>query len=257
MSIFTEPVLSACTVLYKTGMCVLHAVQCFQESDIDLELHVVDNSPNIILKEHLLWQCPGAQYYAQKKNLGFAGASNIVIPQLQSQYHLVCHPDVTFDDKLLSDMVNYMEHNKGCVILSPRVLNKDGAEQYLPKRAPGIRYLLGSALQKCPGPFKRWHAEYTLCEDEIRTPTSVEVAHSCFLLIRTSALRHLNGFDPRYFYTHADSDLSRRAMELGAIVYHPEMVVVHNKEVRSKNLPELLKRFANSVRYLNQWGWRW
>ena len=253
MSIFTEPMLSACIVLYHSGMHVLHAVQCFQESDIELELHVVDNSPGGTLGEHLQWQCPGVQYYPQRKDLGYAGGCNLVIPNLRSQYHLVCHPDVTFDDKLLSNMVNYMERNKDCVILTPKVLNADGTEQFLPKRAPTIKYLLGSALKKCPGPFKAWNAEYTLEGADIRTPTSVEVADGCFLLIRTGILRQLQGFDPKFFLTHEDTDLSRRAIEYGAIVYHPDVVVTHAKAEKSRNWPEMLKRLCGALRYLRKW----
>ena len=253
MSIFTEPMLSACIVLYHSGMHVLHAVQCFQESDIELELHVVDNSPGGTLGEHLQWQCPGVQYYPQRKDLGYAGGCNLVIPNLRSQYHLVCHPDVTFDDKLLSNMVNYMERNKDCVILTPKVLNADGTEQFLPKRAPTIKYLLGSARKKWPGPFKAWNAEYTLEGADIRTPTSVEVADGCFLLIRTGILRQLQGFDPKFFLTHEDTDLSRRAIEYGAIVYHPDMVVTHAKAEKSRNWPEMLKRLCGALRYLRKW----
>lgn len=255
MSIFTEPILSACIVLHHSGMRVLHAVQCFQESDIELELHVVDNSPGGTLGMHLQWQCPGVQYYPQRKDLGFGGGNNFVIPNLRSQYHLICHPDVSFDERLLSNMVAYMERNKSCAILTPRFVNAEGNEQFMPRRAPTFRYLLGRAFAKLGGPFKAWREEYTLADAEIRTPTSVEVASGCFMLIRTSALRQLKGFDPAYFLTHADSDLSRRALEVGTIVYHPEMVVTHDKQVKSRNLPEILMRMGNAIRYLNKWGW--
>lgn len=255
MSIFTEPMLSACIVLYHSGIRVLHAVQCFQESDIELELHVVDNSPGGTLGEHLQWQCPGVQYYPQRKDLGYAGGCNLVIPNLRSQYHLVCHSDVTFDDKLLSNMVAYMEHNKDCVILTPKVVDADGNEVHVPRRAPTLKYLLGNRLSKCPGPFKAWQAEYTLAGADIKSPTSVEVADGCFMLIRTGILRQLEGFDPKFFLTHADSDLSRRALEMGTIVYHPEMVVTHAKAEKSRNWPEMLRRLGGALRYLNKWGW--
>ena len=255
MSIFTEPMLSACIVLYHSGIRVLHALQCFQESDIELELHVVDNSPGGTLGEHLQWQCPGVQYYPQRKDLGYAGGCNLVIPNLRSQYHLVCHADVTFDDKLLSNMVAYMEHNKDCVILTPKVVDADGNEVHVPRRAPTLKYLLGNRLSKCPGPFNAWQAEYTLAGADIKSPTSVEVADGCFMLIRTGILRQLEGFDPKFFLTHADSDLSRRALEMGAIVYHPEMVVTHAKAEKSRNWPEMLRRLGGALRYLNKWGW--
>lgn len=252
MSTFVEPVLSACIVLHHSGMRVLHAVQCFQESDIELELHVVDNAPDGTLGAHLKWQCPGAQYYPQQKDLGFGGGNNLVLPLLRSQYHLICHPDVTFDEHLLSNMVSYMERNPDCVILSPRFVDMKGKAQPMPRRAPSMRYLLGNALRRLGGPFRAWLEEYTLADSDIRTPTRVEVAPGAFLLIRTEALRSLGGFDPKYFLAHGDSDLSRRALKLGMIVYHPDMVVFHDKQPKSRNLPELLTRLWNCLQYLGK-----
>lgn len=255
MSFFTEPVLSACIVMYNPGMQVLHTVQCFQESTIELELHAVDNAPSGTLGMHLQWQCPGLIYSAQRKNLGYSGGHNVVLPFLQSQYHLLCHPDVTFDEHLLSNMVAYMDRNPDCVILTPKIVDEEDREIPLPKRAPTLKYLLSGKLHRLPGPFKAWYEEYTLADSDLRTPTSVEVANGCFLLIRTAALRQLKGLDPNFFYGHADSDLSRRALDIGSIVYHPEMVVTHHQTVKSRNLPEICKRLGENMRYLNKWGW--
>lgn len=255
MSIFTEPILSACIVLYNSGIRVLHAVQCFQESDIDLELHVVDNAPGGTLGMHLQWQCPGVMYYPQRKDIGYSGGHNFVLPNLRSQYHLLCHPDVTFDEHVLSNMIAYMERNKDCVILTPKVVDAQGKEVPQPRRRPTLKYLLAQTFRNMPGPFRAWREEYTLADSDIRTPTSVETATGCFLLIRTHALQQLRGLDPKFFLTHGDSDLSRRALEMGTIVYHPDMVVTHDKQVKSRNLPEIMKRFSEGLHFLNKWGW--
>ena len=255
MSIFTEPILSACIVLYNSGIRVLHAVQCFQESDIDLELHVVDNAPGGTLGMHLQWQCPGVMYYPQRKDIGYSGGHNFVLPNLRSQSHLLCHPDVTFDEHVLSNMIAYMERNKDCVILTPKVVDAQGTEVPQPRRRPTLKYLLAQTFRNMPGPFRAWREEYTLADSDIRTPTSVETATGCFLLIRTHALQQLRGLDPKFFLTHGDSDLSRRALEMGTIVYHPDMVVTHDKQVKSRNLPEIMKRFSEGLHFLNKWGW--
>ena len=255
MSIFTEPILSACIVLYNSGIRVLHAVQCFQESDIDLELHVVDNAPGGTLGMHLQWQCPGVMYYPQRKDIGYSGGHNFVLPNLRSQYHLLCHPDVTFDEHVLSNMIAYMERNEDCVILTPKVVDAQGKEVPQPRRRPTLKYLLAQTFRNMPGPFRAWRDEYTLADSDIRTPTSVETATGCFLLIRTHALQQLRGLDPKFFLTHGDSDLSRRALEMGTIVYHPDMVVTHDKQVKSRNLPEIMKRFGEGLHFLNKWGW--
>lgn len=254
MSDFTEPVLSACIVLYHSDMRALQTVLCFQESDIALELHVVDHSPGATLGMHMRWQCPGIQYYPQTRNQGFAAGHNVVIPFLRSQYHLICHPDVTFDESLLTRMIAYMEQNLDCVILSPQFVNAKNEEQFLPRRSPTLRYLLGNALAKWGGVFKRWQAQYTLANDSIVAPTPVETASGCFLLIRTAVLQQmLQGFSTEYFYAHACDDLCRRAREYGTVVYHPDMVVIHDRKPKSRRLPESFRRFREALHYLRKW----
>lgn len=258
MAIFTEPVLSACIVLYHSGPQVLKTTQCFQDSDIPLDLFIVDNAPGDAICQRLQWQCPGVQYRAQAKNLGYGAGNNAVIPELRSQYHLICNPDVTFNSALLGKMIRYMELNRDCAILTPRVLNPDGTEQFLPKRAPTMRYLLGGKLEKLPGPFAKWRSEYTLRDTPIDAPTCVEFATGCFLLIRTGLLRQLEGFDPRFFLYHEDSDLSRRALRFGTIVYHPDFCVTHNwTRASSKEAGSAFQHIKSSVKYFNKWGWKW
>ncbi len=258
MDYFTEPRLSACIVVYNSGLRMLRTVQCFQDSTIELELHVVDNAPGGTLGEHLAWQCPGALYYPQPKNLGYGAANNVVLPNLKSEYHLVCNPDVVFDEHLLEYMVQYMDQNPDCIILTPKALNPDGTEQFLPKLTPSVRYLLGGRLEKLGEPFRSWRAAYTLADLDVTGPTDVEFATGCFLLIRTHALRQMGGFDPRFFLYHEDSDLSRRALEMGKIVYHPEMCITHDWQRRSSRDADLaMAHIRSTFKYFNKWGWKW
>lgn len=254
----TEPSISACIVLYRSGSQVTRTVQCFQDSDVPLDLYIVDNAPGDAVCQRLMWQCPGLQYRAQNRNLGYGGGNNVVLPELHSQYHIICNPDVTFDSTLLRKMAQYMELNKDCAILTPRVFNADGTEQFLPKRTPTLRYLLGGRLEKLPGPFRAWRSEYTLRDANIEVPTSVEFATGCFMMIRTGLLRQLGGFDPQFFLYHEDSDLSRRALRLGNIVYHPQLIVTHDwQRASAKGFRNACRHLRSTCRYFRKWGWQW
>lgn len=258
MSYFTEPRLSACIVHYDTGVDTMRTVQYFQDSTICLELFVVDNAPCRELAEHLQWQAPAANYIAQKKNLGYGGGNNVVLPYLRSEYHLICNPDVAFSSDLLDYMVQYMDQNPSCVVLTPKVLNPDGSEQFLPKRAPRLRYLIARRFEQLHGPFDRWRDEYTLKNLELTAPAQVEFATGCFMLVRTHAFQRMGGFDTRFFLYHEDSDLSMRAREIGDIVYHPGMVVVHDWKRRSAKDPKhFWRHLISTIRYFNKWGWKW
>lgn len=254
----TDPKVSACMVLYHSPADALHAVSCLQESDLPIDFYVVDNSPDDPMAERIRWMCPGAKILPQEKNLGFGRANNVVLPLLHSRYHLMLNPDVAFPPDLISRMVAYMDANPEVVILTPRVFNPDGTEQFLPRSQPTVRYLLSGRLEHLGGPFPRLRAEYTLADRNIATPVEVGFATGCFLLIRTSALRQLCGFDERFFLYQEDSDLSRRAMELGRIVYHPEMCLTHawaRENVRT--LRGNLRQVSSIIKFFMKWGIAW
>ena len=181
----TDPKVSACMVLYHSPADALHAVSCLQESDLPIDFYVVDNSPDYPMAERIRWMCPGAKILPQERNLGFGRANNIVLPLLTSRYHLMINPDVTFPPDLISRMVAYMDANPDVVILTPRVFNPDGTEQFLPKMQPTVRYLLSGRLERLGGPFPRLRAEYTLADQNIATPVDVGFATGCFLLMHT------------------------------------------------------------------------
>ena len=258
MPYLTDPVLSACIVLYHSDSRVLKTVQCMQDSDIMLQLYIVDNSPQDSMGQKVLWHCPGAKYLPQSKNSGYGAGHNAVLDMLQTRYHLICNPDVTFPPDLLSRMVAYMDAHPDVAVLTPRVLNEDGTEQYLPKRAPTVRYLLGGRLARLGDRFARWREDYTLAGANITVPTCVEYATGCFLLIRTAYFQQLKGFDERFFLYHEDSDLSRRALRKGSIVYHPDMVVTHAwSRDSAHHWKGALQHIRSTIKYFNLWGWKW
>lgn len=259
MTRFITPALSACIVLYQSGIEVAKTVQCFDDSDIPLQLFVVDNAPGTTLAHRLKWQCAGIEYRPQKRNLGYGRANNVVLPELTSDYHIICNPDVTFAADLLSRMVAFMDEHPDCAVLTPRVLNPDGTEQFLPKLTPTVHYLLGGFLEKLPGPFRKWRREYTMEDKQVHVPIHVNFATGCFMLVRTRVLvQQLKGFDERFFLYHEDSDLSRRALRIGSIIYHPDFVVTHDWKRASKgSLRNTLRHIRSTFQYFHKWGWKW
>lgn len=254
----TDPKVSACIVLYHAPNDVLNTVQCLQDSDLPIDLYVVDNSPEDTMAERIRWQCPGATILPQSSNLGFGRANNVVLPLLKSRYHLLVNPDVTFPPDLLSRMTAYMDAHPEISILTPRVFNPDGTEQFLPKMQPTIKYLLGGRLEKLGDPFRRWRREFTLADQNVTCPTAVGFATGCFLLIRTSVFRQLKGFDPRFFLYQEDSDLGRRAMSIGPIVYHPEMCITHAwARENTRTLKGNLRQITSIFKFFMKWGWKW
>lgn len=253
-------VLSACLVLYHCGEELDRALSCLQASDLEVAVYLCDNSPEDPTADRVQWSFPGITVLPQPGNVGFGRANNAVIPYLKSRYHLMMNPDVTFDPTLLSRMIAYMEEHPNIAVLTPRVLNTDGSEQFLPKKRITVHYLLGGLLENLGGPFRRWRQEFTLADVEVRLPIPVEFATGCFLLIRTEIFRELGGFDPRFFLYQEDSDLSRRVLEegKGSIVYHPDMTVTHAwARENTRTSRGRMRQIRSAIKYFAKWGITW
>lgn len=252
--------LSACIVLYHCGDEVVDALDSLQRADQEVAVYLCDNSPEEIMAEKLAWAYPGITVLPQRGNIGFGRANNAVLPYLRSKYHLIMNPDITFDPGLLTRMIRYMEVHPNIAVLTPRVLNTDGSEQYLPKKQVAVHYLLSGLFEEAGGIFRRWRNEYTLADLDVRRPMPVEFATGCFLLIRTSVFQELKGFDPRFFLYQEDSDLSRRILHqhLGSIVYHPDMTVTHRwSRENTRTFRGRFRQMRSVFKYFMKWGISW
>lgn len=254
----TDPRVSASIVLYHSGRKTLETVQCIQKSQERVELYVVDNSPQEVLARYINLQCPEAHILPQAKNLGYGRGHNTVLPLLHSAYHLILNPDITFAPDLIGRMAHFMDEHPDVVILTPKVFNPDGTEQFLPRRAPTVRYLFGGRLAAHGARFQRLRQEYTLEGETLDVPMEVQYATGCFLFIRSHAFYRLRGFDEQYFLYHEDSDLSRKALEMGKIVYHPDFTVVHDWRRDSAHSARALRyHLVSTWKYFRKWGWKW
>ena len=128
------PVLSACLVICRCGDEVDHTIRCIQNADLEVSVFLSDNSPEEMTAERLKWSFPGLVVLPQEKNVGLSRAHNAVLPHLQSRYHLLLDPDVSFHPGLLRQMVRYMDTHPNIAILSPRFFTEEGEELFCPRR---------------------------------------------------------------------------------------------------------------------------
>ena len=250
--------LSTCTVCYHSKDEIGPTLQSLKNSDMQGDFYVVDNASQDGSGQWVKDNAPWVKVIESPENKGFGAGNNLVIPYLKSKYHVLVNPDVTFEKDLMGRMAEYMESHPETVILTPKVLNQDGTEQFLPKKDISVHYLLGGRLEKFGGIFKKWRSEYTLRDEKITQPRPVEFATGCFLMIRTEAFKQLGGFDERFFLYQEDSDLSRRARQLGEITYHPDFTVTHAwARENTKTLKGNFRQIHSMFKYFHKWGWKW
>ncbi|MCL2884127.1 MAG: glycosyltransferase family 2 protein [Oscillospiraceae bacterium] len=193
----------------------------------------------------------GAPCLKLDKNEGYGAAHNRLLPSLSSRYHVVANPDIRVQADTIDILARYLDEHPDAVMAAPRVFNTDGTEQFLPKLRPKWRYLLSGRLERCPGPFKHWRAEYTRRDEHIEEPCDVAFISGCFFMIRTDALKELGGFDERFFMYFEDADLTLRAAKLGHTVFCPQAGVTHGWERASThNAKMFFVHVASWIKFL-------
>lgn len=254
------PILSACLVLNHCGDEVDITLRCIQNADLEVSVFLSDTSPEEITAERLKWSFPGIVVHPLERNAGITRGHNAVLPDLQSKYHLLLDPGISFNPSLLRRMVSYMEAHPNIAVLSPRFFNEDGTEHPFPRKQLSVRYLIGNMLASFGGLFLRWQREYTLEDQQVDMPVPVDSAPVSFMIIRTELFRSVNGFDPHFIRTHEEADLCRRILEnrLGSIVFHPDLqVTLHNRQETGLLFENRTHHFKTVVRYFMKWGITW
>ena len=245
-------------VAYKNDPEVINAaIRSCLDTELEVRVLVIDNSPTDSLKEHLP-EDTRVNYTFNQRNVGFGKAHNQAILQFAgtSKYFLALNPDVYFDNNVLATLFGYLERHPGVGVISPKVCYPDGKLQTSRRLLPSPADLLIRRLPFGSTVFgKRTRVnEYVGCDAD--AVVEVPFLLGCFLLFRTSVLEHTGLFDARYFMYLEDVDICRRISRHAAVVYHGQTQIFHYyQRASSKELRLLLIHTASLVKYFNKWGW--
>lgn len=234
------------------------AVRSCLDTGLNLKIYVVDNSPRPTLKDTFC-QLP-VVYHFFGENLGFGRAHNWVLHQEDAcAYRLILNPDVFFESQVLPKLIHILDRHPDIGAIMPKVLNQDGSFQQILRNLPRPWALFSRRF--LPKFFrKRWKTAFDdvleLSTKDLCQPIDVPYIPGCFLLVRSSVLEEVGGFDERFFMYMEDVDLCRRIKQKYRVVYHPLTHIYHGWQRQSyKSLRGLAIHIRSAVRYFNKWGW--
>lgn len=169
-------------------------------------------------------------YIVSQSNLGYGSAHNLVINQIDSQYHLIINPDVfVFEDTLLK-AIDYLETNSKVGLLTPAVFGENGEQHFLCKKNPTLfdLFLRRFSFRLMRSIFKGRMERFEMRDcDYTKEMRDVPFCTGCFMFFRTGVLKELNGFDPKFFMYMEDADLSRRTLSISHTAYVPSVKIIH------------------------------
>lgn len=249
-------ILSMSIVTYNNKNEILNLLKPISDFP-DLDIYVIDNHSMDGTAECVKNQFPNVRLLLNKENIGFGAAHNQIINSLKSQYHIFVNPDIYIKPNTLDEVIAFMSNHKDIAAMSPKVLNFNGTEQFLPKRSPTIRYMVGGRLERISPLLSAWRDDYTLKNQNVSDCIDIDFCTGCFLVARTNYITQLNGFDERYFLYFEDADLSKRLQDFGRTVYNPQIEVLHEwKRESSKSHKMFMISLKSMIQYFNKWGWK-
>lgn len=192
-------------------------------------------------------------------NIGYGRAHNLTLQVIDSDFHLILNPDVTFEEDTLFLALARMIDKEEIKALSPNTTDHSGNKQYLCKSYPSVFTLLirGLGLRVLEKLFSERLNFYEMRDLPEDKPTEREMLlGGCFLLVETRTLKLVNGFDERYFLYFEDFDLSIRIGQLGKLIYAPEVRITHSGgNTSSKGFWHIQRFLISGIKFFNTHGW--
>lgn len=276
MSISSGRVLTSAAVVYYSELSMVKAFLVsmseaagglFSALGVRTCLHVIDNSESAqyfssieaVCREFLPCDAFELHLINSMGNLGYGGGNNKVLEGLSSDYHLIVNPDVVVQQDTLLQAVDYLDRNGQVCMVSPQVIEVDGAVHHVVKAYPdcltlALRYL-GSAYLNVK--FSKRLGRYQRVDLIDQVDGDIELAGGCFQFMRTEVLKRLGGFDDRFFMYFEDYDLSIRAKAFGRLAYVPSVKISHaGGDVGRKNWRHHLFFCSSAWRFFNKHQWR-
>lgn len=234
-----------------------------------VELTLVDNSgdpPYADEVRSLLSTLVSSDFFAIKyviadRNLGFGGGHNLVLPTIDSEFHLILNPDAELAEDALRAGLLVLQQDLGIVLVSPGVVGSSNEPEYLCKAYPSVLVLSLRAFAPAwvQNMFRTRLENYELratCSSG--SQADVLLASGCCMLLRSAALKAVTGFDDRYFLYFEDFDLSLRLRPRGRLVFEPRMQIQHHGGyAATKGVGHIGMFLKSGTRFFGDHGWKW
>jgi GT2 family glycosyltransferase len=191
-------------------------------------------------------------------NLGYGRGHNRAVSWAKgkSRYHIVMNTDLTYEQGVIDDLVGFMDAHPNAGLCMPRVRYPDGRIQRLCRLLPSPLDLIGRRFFGWSLWAKSRNERYEFHDWNYDSVASFPFLSGCFMMMRSSVLHAVGGFDERYFLYAEDLDLSRRIHACSETLFVPHVEVVHEyRSEGSRGIRRLLYGIKSLSQYFHKWGW--
>ena len=200
----------------------------------------------------------GTQVVRRRDNGGFGANVNSGASHASGAALLVLNSDLAVEPTFLAEMARAARRHPGAV-LSPRVVDEQGAEAWTGRRFPTTRHHVAAWLT----PLARWRHTtgwHRAVGHDVRShgrEAEVDWVVGAALWIPSPAFDEVGGFDERFFMNSEEIDLQRRLHQRGvASVALQSPTVVHAGGGSSPSESRRRWLVEGQLTYAGKWGSR-
>ena len=220
----TRQNLSVIIVSYKSEYVIEN---CINSIDNEIEIIVIDNSNNDILKKKIETKYKNVKCILSEKNLGMGAGNNLGIKNVNKDFVLILNPDVTLESNSISEICIGSEKIDNFGIIAP-LSNKDQYPNYILKKGHNF------------DPVKPFKVK------------SVDGYAMILNLKKLKKIDNFNFFDENFFLYLENEDLCKRLIENDENIY-----VIPKSKINHLGGKAVDPKYKNEIEYLRNWHWMW
>lgn len=204
-----------------------------------LDTVVVDNgstdgSPTLVMERF-----PEVKLIRNKRNLGFAKASNIGISNTSGEYVALINSDVKVIPGCITTLLTFLRSQHRVGLVGPLIVDGNGIPQRSYRDAPDLLNALGRAFALDTAfahTVRLLSGHFGRCKTVVAR--RVDVLSGCFWLTERRILQQVGLLDERFFIYGEDMDWCKRFRDRGwGVVFVPEARAIHYGGASSANSP--------------------
>ncbi len=220
----TRQNLSVIIVSYKSEYVIEN---CINSIDNEIEIIVIDNSDDDILKKKIESKYKNVKYILSEKNLGMGAGNNLGIKNVNKDFVLILNPDVTLKSNSIDEIFIASKEIDNFGIIAP-LSNKDQYPNYILKKGHNF------------DPVKPFKVK------------SVDGYAMILNLKKLKKIDNFNFFDENFFLYLENEDLCKRLIEKDEDIY-----VIPKSKIDHLGGKAVDPKYKNEIEYLRNWHWMW
>ena len=220
----TRQNLSVIIVSYKSEYVIEN---CINSIDSEIEIIVIDNSDDDVLKKKIESKYKNVKYFLSKKNLGMGAANNLGIKKINRDFAFILNPDVTLERNSINEIFIASKEIDNFGIIAP-LSNKDQYPNYILKEGHNF------------DPVKPFKVK------------SVDGYAMILNLKKLKKIDNFNFFDENFFLYLENEDLCKRLIEINEDIY-----VIPKSKIDHLGGKAVDPKYRNEIEYLRNWHWMW